>query len=117
MCLDIRVLTTARGIVNSFGVFQTFYTESLLAKESASNISWIGSIQACLLLVVGPLAGPLFDAGYFYTLIRVGSFMVVFGMMMTSLSTEYYQVILAQGLCVGIGAGFLFIPSVASKFV
>jgi MFS family permease len=33
--------------------------------------------------------------------------------LMTSISTTYYQVILAQGVCVGLGGGFLFIPSVA----
>jgi MFS family permease len=39
--------------------------------------------------------------------------MVVFGLMMTSLGTKYYQLFLAQGLCVGIGGGCLFLPSVA----
>jgi MFS family permease len=34
-------------------------------------------------------------------------------MMMTSLCTQYWEVILAQGLCVGLGSGCLFIPSVA----
>lgn len=32
---------------------------------------------------------------------------------MTSICKEYWQVILAQGVCVGIGAGMTFIPSVA----
>lgn len=32
---------------------------------------------------------------------------------MTSICKEYWQIILAQGLCVGIGAGMSFIPSVA----
>ncbi len=39
--------------------------------------------------------------------------MVVFGYMMTSLASQYYQIMLAQGLCVGIGTGCLFVPSVA----
>ena len=33
--------------------------------------------------------------------------------MMTSLCTTYDQVILAQGICVGLGSGCLFVPSVA----
>lgn len=70
-------------------------------------------MQAFLLLIVGIASGPIFDAGYFQALIWSGSFLVVFGMMMTSIATQYWQLMLAQGLCVGIGSGFLFIPSVA----
>jgi MFS family permease len=102
-----------RGIVNSFGVFQAYYTNELLPNSSSSSISWIGSIQGFLLLFVGGLSGPVFDAGYFHTLITTGSFLVVFGMMMTSVGTEYYQILLSQGICVGLGCGCLFVPSVA----
>lgn len=59
------------------------------------------------------ISGPVFDRGYFRLLITVGSFLTVFGVMMTSLATEYYQIILAQGVCVGLGGGFLFVTSVA----
>jgi len=51
--------------------------------------------------------------GYFRELIIAGTFLVTFGMMMTSLATEYYQIFLAQGVVVGLGAGCLFVPSVA----
>jgi nitrate/nitrite transporter NarK len=43
----------------------------------------------------------------------VGSFLVIFGVMMTSLVKQYYQALLAQGVCVGIGGGILFVPSIA----
>lgn len=33
--------------------------------------------------------------------------------MMTSLATTYWQIFLAQGVCVGLGTGCLFLPSVA----
>lgn len=42
-----------------------------------------------------------------------GTFLTVFGLMMTSICSKYWQLILAQGICVGLGSGCLFIPSIA----
>jgi MFS family permease len=42
-----------------------------------------------------------------------GNFFVVFGIMMLSLATKYWHVFLAQGICMGLGAGLLYIPSLA----
>ncbi|KAK8106852.1 uncharacterized protein PG998_008865 [Apiospora kogelbergensis] len=91
------------GIVNTYGVFQTYYQTRLLTDRSPSSIAWIGSIQAFLLLLVGALTGPLYDYGYFRHLVVAGSFLMVFGMMMVSLCTQYWQLVLAQGILVGLG--------------
>jgi predicted MFS family arabinose efflux permease len=64
-------------------------------------------------MLVSVITGPLFDAGYFAIMLPVGTFLLVFGLMMNSISMEYYQVMLAQGVCVGVGTGFLFVPAVA----
>ncbi|KAK6515963.1 hypothetical protein TWF281_004554 [Arthrobotrys megalospora] len=101
------------GFVNSFGVYQNYYATEHLKGTPASNISWIGSIQAFLLMFVGVLTGPLYDKGYFKQLACTGTVLVVLGIMMTSISTTYWQVLLSQGICIGLGTGFLFIPSVA----
>jgi MFS family permease len=61
----------------------------------------------------GIVSGPLYDQGYFLYLIASGLFLVVFGMFMTSLCWAYWQVILAQGVAVGLGCGLLFLPTVA----
>lgn len=107
------VAAVARGVINTFGVFQTYYEQAILSHMSASSIAWIGSIQAFLLMLIGVITGPLFDAGYFHLLLVTGSFMIPFGLMMTSLATEYWQFMLAQGICIGLGSGCLFVPSVA----
>lgn len=100
------------GLLNTFGVFQTYYETGELFVESSSNISWVGSIQAFLVLVTGLISGPLYDRGLLRVLIYVGSFMIVFGHMMLSLCTEYWQVVLSQGICIGLGAGLMFTPAV-----
>lgn len=110
---SINLHSITRGIVNTFGVYQTYYQTSLLADHSASDISWIGTFQAFLLVSFSLVAGPIFDRGHFRILLIVGTFLTVFGIMMNSISNNYWQVFLSQGLCVGLGTGCLFLPSVA----
>ncbi|KAH0837035.1 hypothetical protein AYO21_08838 [Fonsecaea monophora] len=107
------VFANVWGIVSTFGAFQAFFIRDLLANESASAISWIGSVQAFLVVFTGVFGGPLFDRGYLRSLVFVGCFLTVFGMMMTSLARSYYQVFLAQGVCVGLGAGLSYVPTLA----
>ena len=118
-----------RGFTNAFGVFEAYYSSGYL-KTSPSDISIVGAVQAFFLLGSGLITGPLFDKGYFYHLLIIGSFLTCFGMMMTSLCTQYWQILLArmslstivlctasnetlEGICVGLGSGCLFVPSVA----
>ncbi|RAL01413.1 putative MFS monocarboxylate transporter [Aspergillus ibericus CBS 121593] len=105
------VFVNSWGLISCYGAFQEFYQTVLLPDESPSTISWIGSIQATLIVMVGMVTGPLVDSGYLRPLIICGSVLVVFGMMMLSLATEYYQVLLAQGFCVGMGGGITYIPA------
>ncbi|THC89638.1 hypothetical protein EYZ11_010914 [Aspergillus tanneri] len=101
------------GLLNAFGVFQSYYQSDLIPSYSSSSITWIGTVQGFLLFLVGVIVGPIFDKGYLRSLVAIGAFLVVFGLMMTSLSTKYYQLFLAHGVTVGIGCAFLFLPSIA----
>ncbi|KAK9426715.1 putative Major facilitator superfamily domain-containing protein [Seiridium unicorne] len=101
------------GLVNCFGVYQTYYEQVLLPDSSSSAISWIGSIQGFLLLAGGLFSGPLFDMGYFRHLLCSGLFFIILGQFMTSLCTEYWQILLAQGICIGLGCALVFSPSTA----
>ncbi|KAJ5129486.1 uncharacterized protein N7515_005525 [Penicillium bovifimosum] len=105
------VFVNSWGLLTTYGAFQEYYQTVLLSHESPSTISWVGSVQATLIPLIGIAAGPLVDVGYLRPLILVGSFLTVFGMMMTSLATSYYQVLLAQGFCVGMGGGISYIPA------
>ncbi|KAL2125021.1 hypothetical protein VTJ04DRAFT_1386 [Mycothermus thermophilus] len=107
------ILVTTWGVINTFGVFQAYYESTLLSSHSASAISWIGSAQACLLFLVGVIAGPLYDAGYFRPLLWCGLTLTILGQFMTSLCTQYWQVMLAQGITMGVGMGMTFLPSAA----
>jgi MFS family permease len=101
------------GIVLSYGVFQSYYTSGgITDRNSPSTIAWIGSIQVFLLLTGASFSGKYVDAGYFRIMLVIGTILVVFGLMMVSISTKYYQFMLAQGLCVGLGISMFLIPAV-----
>ncbi|KAK5997725.1 MFS-type transporter dbaD [Cladobotryum mycophilum] len=101
------------GLLNSFGVFQAYYETGLLKHSSPSAISWIGSTQVFCLMAVGAVIGPLYDIGYCRTLLVVGTLLVTLGFMLTSIGTQYWHIFLAQGVCIGLGACCLSIPSIA----
>ena len=64
-------------------------------------------------MFTGILTGPVFDMGYHRTLLCLGAFLNVLGMITLSFATQYYQVFLAQGVCVGLGSGIVYVPSLA----
>ncbi|KAH0827063.1 MFS general substrate transporter [Lanmaoa asiatica] len=121
------------GYTSSFGVYQDFYTLRYLTNESTSAISWIGSINAFLGTGFGLVAGALYDRGYFYYLLIGGSLLQSFTLFMLSLSQpgQYYevchpankiqsrptdsepQILLAQGIGLGIAQGLLYVPTMA----
>lgn len=111
------VLFNCWGLVQAFGAFQSYYTVATLRDYDASAISWIGTVQSFLLVSVGVITGPIFDQGYLRTLLIVGGSMMVFGLMMLSLSTQYYQIMLSQSICLGLGSGCIFTPAIAQVTV
>ncbi|KAK1224500.1 hypothetical protein PQX77_012613 [Marasmius sp. AFHP31] len=103
------------GYSVSFGVYQDFYVREFLTNSSPSAISWIGSVNTCLLIAGGVIAGRLYDRGYFYWLLYGGSILTVFSLFMLSLAkpNHYYQVFLSHGVGAGLGVGMTYVPSIA----
>ena len=99
------------GYVNSFSLFQAYYTAAL--KQTPSIISWVGSIQRFFTLFIGTISGRAMDAGYYRHTAATGLRLQVLGVFMTSFITEYWQLLLAQGICQGLGNGLVFTPTVA----
>ncbi|KAL0570671.1 hypothetical protein V5O48_011295 [Marasmius crinis-equi] len=114
------VLFCTAGSMQSFGVYQNYYTLVSLTDHPPSDISWIGSVQACLMFGGGIVSGKMFDSGLFKYMLAGGSLLFVFSSFMLSLVKphHYYQNFLAQGIGMGLGMGILFMPtlSIASHY-
>jgi MFS family permease len=101
------------GIINTYGVFQSYYESGVLFKATSSQISWIGSAQAFFIMFSGVVTGPLYDMGYVRALLAIGGFLIVGGHTALSFCTAHWQVLLAQGICAGLGMGCLFVPTIS----
>lgn len=99
------------GYAASFGVYQLYYVETL--GLPASQVSWIGSVQLFLNFSMCVVSGRLSDAGYARETVMVGCGLAVVGTFMTSLASEYWHILLAQGVCVGLGLGLAFMPAIS----
>lgn len=62
----------------------------------------------------GPIVGALYDNYGPRWLLIGGTCLHVFGIMMTSLGTEYYQILLSQGICSALGVSAIFQPCTSS---
>ncbi|GES58462.1 major facilitator superfamily domain, general substrate transporter [Aspergillus terreus] len=102
------------GWVNCVALFQAEYEANQLKNYSSSEISWIPSIEFFLLLFLSPLSGYLFDNFGPRLPVFVGGLLQVFGLMMTSLSSKYYQIMLSQSIVAGIGPSLLFNPCITA---
>lgn len=100
------------GLLSTYGSYQSYY-ERTLPDVSTDTIAWVGTVEGVLLIMGGVITGPIYDRGHIRSLLYVGTFLTVFGVMMLSLCTAYWQIMLAQGWCVGIGSGILYTPSIA----
>ncbi|KAJ6590948.1 MFS general substrate transporter [Mycena vulgaris] len=109
------ILFSTFGVSLSFGVLEDHYTRIFLNESSASDVSWIGSMQLFLDFSIGLPAGKLFDDGHFRLLMISGTIIYLFSFFMLSICepNHYYQVFLSQGVGMGIGMGLLFVPAVS----
>ncbi len=114
------------GWVNCVGIFQDYYQTHQLKAYTPSDIAWIPALQSTspssyhptwltmpvfFMLFGGTFVGRIFDSYGPRYLLLAGTFFHVFGLMMTSISTKYYQLLLSQAICSSIGASMVFYPA------
>jgi MFS family permease len=107
------VFSNLWGFTFAFGSFQSYYELTYFPDQSPSDISWIGTISTFLLIVVGVISGPIFDLGYFKTMLFTGAAMEMIGVFLMSTCTKYWQMVLTQGIVIGLGNGLLYLPGLA----
>ncbi|KAJ3561118.1 hypothetical protein NP233_g10394 [Leucocoprinus birnbaumii] len=96
------------GFINSWGVFQAYYQETILKDYSPSAVAWIGSIQYALIFLPGLVVGRLFDIGYFRAVFLTCNALLLLATFLTAQCTRYWHFLLCQGIVVGVASGGLY---------
>lgn len=107
------------GFVSCIGVFQNYYESGPLAAYSSSTVAWITATEVWAMIFFGLFFGRVFDVYGPRWMLIIGTVVYIFGLMMTSLATEYYQFFLAQSVCAAIASSAVFnacMTSVVSWF-
>jgi MFS family permease len=99
------------GFVNAYGVLQSYYVSRF--DLPPSTVSWIGSLSAFLVLFISTFSGRLTDAGYFHQTLLLGTILQLLGFFAASFAKTYWQVLVAHGVCIGVGGGLIFIPAIS----
>lgn len=99
------------GFITSFGMLQAHYTS--IGLSTPSNISWIGALTVFFLLSIPLWSGAASDMGHFKFVLRTGIGLWLLGIFTTSVCKEYWQFVLAQGFCIGLANGCLFVPMIS----
>ncbi|KAG1789941.1 major facilitator superfamily domain-containing protein [Suillus plorans] len=114
------------GYVSSYGVYQDFYTRIYLANQPPEytytlesvvsvTVRWIGALTSFLADSVTLISGPLYDRGWFYQLMIVGSALQSISLFALSLAKpgQFYLIFIVQGILSGIGMGITYGPCMA----
>lgn len=103
------------GYGSSYGLFEAYYLSptSRFPTLSSSTWTWPGSIQLCLFCLLATVSGRLFDAGYYRPTIIFGLTLQIIGAFTASFARNYVEIFLSQGLCHGLGSGFVMCPTIS----
>ncbi|CZS93985.1 related to MFS transporter [Rhynchosporium agropyri] len=96
------------GWLNSLGLFQTYYQETLLKQHSASTISWIFATQLFLMWTGGVFFGRIVDTYGTRCVAIPCAVGCTLSIVILSFCSSYYQIFLIQGVGFGVSAAGLF---------
>ncbi|KIK62234.1 hypothetical protein GYMLUDRAFT_42180 [Collybiopsis luxurians FD-317 M1] len=85
------------------------------ARSEAQN-DWVFGVQGILQFGLGVVGGKLTDLGHTRAVLFTGSLIYIFSFIMLSFvkTPQVYQLMLAQGVGMGIGGGLCFVPALVT---
>ncbi|KAI4204044.1 MAG: hypothetical protein LQ350_001437 [Teloschistes chrysophthalmus] len=101
------------GINSSYGVFLAYYLQNnYYPGASALQFAFVGGLSISLALVLSPVATLTTRLYGTNVTLLIGVFFETLSLIGASFARQIWHLFLSQGICFGLGLGFLFVGSV-----
>ncbi|KAK9322180.1 major facilitator superfamily domain-containing protein [Lipomyces orientalis] len=102
------------GIVASYGIYLSHYLSSGIYPEASSiDFALVGGFNFSMAMLAAPLVTILTRKFGIRFTMTVGVILLSGGFIAASFANRVWHLYLSQGLLVGVGVGFIYIPSMA----
>ncbi|ODV72224.1 MCT family MFS transporter [Cyberlindnera jadinii NRRL Y-1542] len=99
-------LIAAFGLLNTYGIIETYVSEHQLSDVPSSSVAWVFSIFGFISFLTSIISGTYFDRNGARRPLIIGGICTFVGMMCLGNCTEIWQLVLSFSILVGIGSGF-----------
>ncbi|KAL8682200.1 MAG: hypothetical protein Q9186_001738 [Xanthomendoza sp. 1 TL-2023] len=103
----------SRGVNSSYGVFLSYYLDNnYYAGATARDFAFVGGLSISQALLISPLATTTTRLYGTNVTLLIGVFLETVALIGASFAHKIWHLFLSQGVCFGLGMGFLFVGSV-----
>ncbi|KAJ9604612.1 hypothetical protein H2200_010726 [Cladophialophora chaetospira] len=111
-CFTINCFTW--GVVASYGVYLSYYlTTNTFPESKPLDYAFIGGLNFGVAMLSAPLITRLVRSVGIKAPMMAGSFLFGGGFIAASFASRIWHLYLSQGVLVGLGVGFVYVPSIA----
>ncbi|KAF2746418.1 MFS general substrate transporter [Sporormia fimetaria CBS 119925] len=101
------------GLNSAYGVFLAHYlSQDVFPNATPLHYAFVGGLSISSALLVSPIATTTTRLYSTRVTLLIGVFLETLSLICASFATQTWQLFLTQGLCFGLGMGFLFVGSV-----
>jgi MFS family permease len=108
-------LSTTKIVANnqqSYGVFLSYYlSHATFPEANALDFAFVGGLNFGAAMLVAPVVTGLCQYMGTRSLMAIGAFILGGGFIAASFASQTWHLYLTQGALVGIGVGFVYVPS------
>jgi len=101
------------GVVAAYGVFLSYYlSQNYFLEAQARDYAFIGGLNFGVAMIAAPLVTVVAKSMGTKPPMYAGALFLLAGFVSASFSTRIWHVYLSQGVLVGLGVGFVYVPSI-----